>query len=87
MVSEYKRLYLAFRRLGLSSGFIRGAGLACLFCITLIICHCSKVVDITVPGDGDSLPSAHGTCVVCHTNAEMILFVADPMPEPEQEGA
>ncbi len=36
---------------------------------------------------GDPLPSAHGTCVGCHSNAEMIQFVADPMPAPEAEGA
>lgn len=86
-MSEHKCPHKIFRRIGLLSGFFRGAGLVCVFFITLIICHCSKVVDITLPGDGDSLPSAHGTCVVCHTNAEMIQFVADPMPEPEQEGA
>ncbi len=86
-MKEHKRLQMIFRRMGLVHGFFRGVGFVCLFFITLIICHCSKVVDITVPGDGDSLPSAHGTCVVCHTNAEMIQFVADPLPAPEEEGA
>ena len=65
--------------------YTRVAALLCVFFLTLVICHCSKTVDIMVPGDDAASVSAFGTCVACHTNAEMVEFTASPIPPPSEE--
>ena len=65
--------------------YTRAAALLCVFFMTLVICHCSKTVDMMVPQDEAPGVSAYGSCVACHTSVEMISFTASPIPPPSEE--
>lgn len=65
--------------------YTRVAALICVFFLTLVICHCSRTVDIMVPQDGPPGVSAFGTCVSCHTNAQMVEFTASPISAPSAD--
>lgn len=68
------------------NGLIRIALLISCFAISLLICNCSKIVDIGVPPDDEGGISDQGTCVACHSAEEMIAFVADDIPPPAEGG-
>ena len=86
-MKDKKRPKRIFRKPRIPFKFIKVAALFCIFVITLIACHCSKTVDIIVPYDEEPGVSAYGSCVVCHTNAQMVAFTASPMPAPPGEGS
>ena len=65
--------------------YTRIAALLCVFLLTLVICHCSKTVDMMVPQDELPGVSVFGSCVACHTNAEMVEFTASPIPPPAED--
>jgi len=65
--------------------YTRVAALLCVFLLTLVICHCSKTVDMIVPGDDTASVSAFGSCVACHTSAEMVEFTASPISAPSAD--
>lgn len=70
----------------LPSRYTTSGVLVLLFLATLILCHCSKTVDITAPSDDEHGVSAQGTCVGCHSTAEMINLTGEPLPGPETTG-
>lgn len=70
----------------LPSKFTTVSVLLLVLLTSLVLCHCSKTVDMLIPGDGDQLVSAQGTCVACHSNANMVDLVAKPIPPPAEGG-
>jgi hypothetical protein len=73
-------------RYRIPSKFVKAGALACIFLVTLVVCHCSKTVDITYP-DGEQGVSAYGTCVTCHSNEQMVEFTAKAIPPPSDEAS
>ena len=53
---------------------------------TLVLCHCSKTVNLTAPGDEEHGVSALGTCLACHSTPEMINLTGVPLPTPGTSG-
>ena len=76
--ANLKRIRIPFR-------FTTAAALVFGLLISVVLCHCSKTVDITIPPDEDGGVSAYGTCIACHSNEEMITLTAKPIP-PQGEG-
>ena len=74
-----------FKGVRIPAGYTRVAALLCVFFLTFVICHCSKTVDMMVPQDEALGVSAYGSCVACHTNAEMISFTASAIPPPSED--
>ena len=76
------------KKMKIPERYIRAGAVICIFFLTLMVCHCSREVNILLPPEGDQVVSTQGTCVGCHSSEEMIALVAEPLPQPpEQEGA
>lgn len=84
-MKDRKRLAWILRLRRIPPKFTKAAALACIFIITLIACHCSKTVDIMSSPEEEPGVSAYGSCVACHTNAQMVAFTANPIPVPPDE--
>jgi hypothetical protein len=75
-----------FQRYRVTSRFVKAGALACVLLAMLIVCHCSKTVDITYP-DQQLGVSAYGTCITCHSSEQMVEFTAKAIPPPAESAS